>query len=130
MMPYHLFVYEGRPFVYHLGLGKCLSVSPDAYELLTLRQTMSKEEATKAFLAKRPDAEAVVRETETLEDCGFFEPAETGFETDDENSSRRSPAATKRIRGAIWSCRSRNAAISRVATATAAPAATSCRTTD
>ena len=50
-MPYHLFVYEGRPFVYHLGLGKCLSVSPEAYELLALRQTMSKEEATQAFLA-------------------------------------------------------------------------------
>ena len=100
MMPYHLFVYEGRPFVYHLGLGKCLSVSPDAYELLTLRQTMSKEEATKAFLAKRPDDEAVVRETETLEDCGFFEPAETGFETDDEQFEQ---ALARRYEKDPWS---------------------------
>lgn len=88
MTPYRLFAYEGRFFAYHLGLGKCLAVSPEAYELLALRQTMSGEEATQTFRVKRPDAEAVVRETEALESGGFFEPVGNGFEEDDERFER------------------------------------------
>ena len=37
MNPVHLFSTGGLHFAYHLGLGKCLSVSPEAYELLALR---------------------------------------------------------------------------------------------
>ena len=83
MTSYCLFIYEGRCFAYHLGLGKCLSVSPAAYELLTLRQSMSWDVAKSAFLARHPKDESVVRETETLAECGFFEPADNGFESDD-----------------------------------------------
>lgn len=100
MTPYHLFVYEGRFFAYHLGLGKCLSVSPEAFELLTLRQTMSGDAATRAFLAKHPGAEAVVRETETLESCGFFEAADNGFEADD---GRFEQALARRYEEEPWS---------------------------
>ena len=83
MNPVHLFSTGGLHFAYHLGLGKCLSVSPEAYELLALRQTLSPEAAEKAFGAAHPDAANVVEETDALARSGFFDPVGNGFETDD-----------------------------------------------
>lgn len=83
MNPLHLFVCGGSHFACHAGLGKCLAVSPEAYEFLTLLRDSPREEAERKFLAAHPDARAVVDETAVLEKDGFLEPVETAFPDDE-----------------------------------------------
>ena len=52
MKPYHLFREKEACFAYHLDSGRFIRVSPAAYELLELRETMSAADAAAAFCAK------------------------------------------------------------------------------
>ena len=51
MKPYHLFREKETCFVYHLDSGRFIRVSPAAYELLELRETISAADAAAAFRA-------------------------------------------------------------------------------
>lgn len=77
MTPFHLFTYRGVPFVYHLTIGKFMSVSPAAYAYLALRRDLPRAEAEARFRAERADAEAVLKDVAALEENGFFEPVDT-----------------------------------------------------
>ena len=82
MSPYHLFRYRDATFAYHLGLGKCLAVSPTAYELLALRQELPADAAESKFRAGHPDAVRTLAEVATLEAAGFFDPVESALPDD------------------------------------------------
>ena len=76
MKPYHLFREKEACFVYHLDSGRFIRVSPAAYELLELRETMSAADAATAFRASHPGDTGVLDDVAALEAEGFFEPAE------------------------------------------------------
>ena len=76
MKPYHLFREKEACFVYHLDSGRFIRVSPAAYELLELRETMSAADAEAAFRASHPGETGVLDDVTALEEEGFFEPAE------------------------------------------------------
>lgn len=98
MRPCELFRYADTCFAYHLGLGKCLAVSTDAFAYLTLRQSLSRPEAERTFRTERPDASRTLAEVAQLEDAGFFDPVETAFADD-----RTFDAALERHYAASWS---------------------------
>ena len=76
MKSYHLFREKEACFVYHLDSGRFIRVSPAAYELLELRETMSAADAAAAFRASHPGETGVLDDVAALEAEGFFEPAE------------------------------------------------------
>ena len=76
MKPYHLFREKEACFAYHLDSGRFIRVSPAAYELLELRETMSAADAEAAFRASHPGETGVLDDVAALEADGFFEPAE------------------------------------------------------
>ncbi|MBO7721702.1 MAG: radical SAM protein [Kiritimatiellae bacterium] len=76
MKPYRLFSCRGVKFAYHLGLGKFLTLAPDAWEMLALRRTRPRAAAEAAFRrARRRSAKTVLADMRRLEADGFFEPA-------------------------------------------------------
>ena len=82
MTAYHLFREGNAFFVYHLASGRFIRVSPEAYELLELRESLPAEEASAAFRARHPDAASVLADVAALEADGFFEPAEPPVKDD------------------------------------------------
>jgi len=84
MKAYHLFREKDACFVYHLDAGRFIRVSPAAYELLALRETMSAADAEAAFRARHPDAADVLKDVSALEAEGFFEPVDAPVKDDDE----------------------------------------------
>ena len=76
MKPYHLFREKEACFAYHLDSGRFIRVSPAAYELLELRETMSAADAAAAFCASHPGETGVLDDVAALEADGFFELAE------------------------------------------------------
>ena len=76
MKPYHLFREKEACFVYHLDSGRFIRVSPAAYGLLELRETMSTADAAAAFHSCHPDETGVLNDVAALEGEGFFELAE------------------------------------------------------
>ena len=77
MTSYSLFRQCGECFVFHIGAGRFVRVTPEAYAYLELRSGMSADEATRRFLAGHPGAEGVLADVAALEKDGFFEPVET-----------------------------------------------------
>ena len=84
MTAYHLFREGEAHFVYHHASGRFIRVSPEAYDLLELRERLPAEEATAAFCARHPDATSVLADVAALEADGFFEPAEPPVKDDAE----------------------------------------------
>ena len=84
MTAYHLFREGDAHFVFHHASGRFIRVSPEAYDLLELRERLSAEEATAAFRARHPDAASVLADVAALEAEGFFEPAEPPVKDDAE----------------------------------------------
>ena len=84
MTAYHLFQEGDAHFVYHHASGRFIRVSPEAHDLLELRERLSAEEATAAFRTRHPDATSVLADVAALEADGFFEPAEPPVKDDAE----------------------------------------------
>ena len=82
--PYHLFREKDAFFVYHLDSGRFIRVSPAAYDLLELRETLSAADAAAAFRARHPGEVGVLDDVAALEADGFFEPAEAPVKDDEE----------------------------------------------
>ena len=76
MTAYHLFREGDARFVYQLASGRFIRVSPAAYDLLELRETVSAADAAAAFCARHPGETGVLDDVAALEADGFFEPAD------------------------------------------------------
>ena len=74
MNAYHLFREGDERFVYHLGSGRFIRVTPAAYDLLELRETLPAVDAEAAFRARQPGETGVLDDVAALEAEGFFEP--------------------------------------------------------
>ena len=84
MNAYHLFREGDESFVYHLDSGRFIRVTPAAYDLLELRETMPAADAEAAFRARHPGETGVLDDMAALEAEGFFEPAEAPVKDDAE----------------------------------------------
>ena len=84
MNAYHLFREGDESFVYHLDSGRFIRVTPAAYDLLELRETMPAADAEAAFRARHPGETGVLDDMAALEAEGFFEPAEAPMKDDAE----------------------------------------------
>ena len=84
MKAYHLFREKDSHFVYHVDSGRFIRMSPAAYDLLELRETLPKADAEVAFLARHPGGTGVLDDVAALEADGFFEPAEAPVKSDGE----------------------------------------------
>ena len=82
MKAYHLFREGDAAFVYHLDSGRFIRVTPAAYELLELRETLPAADAAAAFRARHPGETGVLDDIAALEADGFFEPAEPPIKSD------------------------------------------------
>ena len=60
MNAYHLFREGDESFVYHLDSGRFIRVTPAAYDLLELRETMPAADAEAAFRARHPGETGVL----------------------------------------------------------------------
>ena len=74
MTPYHLFRLNGECFVFHVGAGRFVRVTPEAYAFLELRRDMPADAAEAEFRRREPNAEGVLADVAKLEAEGFFEP--------------------------------------------------------
>ena len=84
MKPYHLFRQNGLHFAYHVGAGRCVRVTPEAYEMLELRQALPATEAETEFRRRHADAGSVLSDVAALEADGFFDEVDPALPDDGE----------------------------------------------
>ena len=107
MTSYSLFRQGGCHFAYHLGAGRFIRVSPEAYDLLERRLNPSLPGSDKTEPGASTAYAGALADIAKLEAEGFFEPVETAFPDDEEFAAEFEKRYSGRLNRLVLSVSSR-----------------------